>query len=116
MPPDEPMACLYRAPDTAEATLLLHALEADGIPAERVGGSLSNTFGELGADALQVEVWVPKNRLADGRKCIDAYYARRTEPGEPTTSIAPWTCPGCSEENDAGFELCWSCQTERPAG
>lgn len=23
----------------------------------------------------------------------------------------PWVCASCNEENEGGFEICWSCQT-----
>lgn len=26
-----------------------------------------------------------------------------------------WECPGCGESNEPGFEVCWSCQRDRPA-
>lgn len=26
-----------------------------------------------------------------------------------------WTCPQCQEENDAAFEYCWQCQSNRPS-
>lgn len=29
-------------------------------------------------------------------------------------SAAEWTCALCNEKNDAAFELCWNCQTEKP--
>jgi hypothetical protein len=25
-----------------------------------------------------------------------------------------WTCTHCNEPNDAAFETCWNCQTEKP--
>ncbi|MCB9880673.1 MAG: hypothetical protein H6832_10350 [Planctomycetes bacterium] len=39
---------------------------------------------------------------------------RRYEAHHPTTeggAHVAWTCPGCSEEVDEGFEICWNCHT-----
>ena len=110
MPSGEPMVRLYRAPDAVEAALLVHVLGSDGIPARQVGGAATLLWGELGADALLVEVWVPPDRLAEARQSVDRYYASRAE-RQPARSS--WACPGCGEKNEGSFEICWSCQAER---
>ena len=107
---DEPYTLLYRAPDATEAALLVHTLKAEGVPAKAVGGSLQWTWGETGADGLMVEVWVPPDRLEDGRRSIERYYAERRAAAE--VNQPDWTC-SCGETNDGGFVLCWSCQARR---
>lgn len=110
---DDPLVQLYRAPDAAEAALLVHALKAAGVPARSVGGALQWAWGELGADALMVEIWVPRDRVDEARRSIEDFYARRAD-GERSARAEspPWTC-ACGEANDAGFEICWSCQGRR---
>ncbi len=111
MTSEEQMVLAYRAPDAPEAAMLVHVLESDGIPAKQVGGSLTIAFGDLGADALLTEVWVPSDRVAEARKSIETYYATQ---GSTETAATPWTCTKCGEKNDGGFGVCWSCQAELP--
>lgn len=57
------------------------------------------------------EVWVVRNQdyeaalkiVADTIATIDR-----------DAAAEPWVCPSCGERNEASFEVCWSCQTERP--
>jgi len=107
---DSPLTLLYRAPDATEAALLVSTLKGEGVPARSVGGAMQWTWGELGAEALQVEIWVPEEHLERGRALIERYYARAAEEARPRSSA--WTC-ACGEENEPGFELCWSCQARR---
>ena len=108
---DDPHVLLYRAPDATEAAMLVHTLKAEGIAAKSVGGAMQWTWGETGAEALMVEVWVPSNRLEDGRRSIERYYAERRNQADAPEPPA-WTC-SCGETNGGGFALCWSCQARR---
>jgi hypothetical protein len=99
---------LYRATDAREAALLAQALESRGIECRQVGGQASGAFGGLGADALRVDLHVAEERAEEAKRIIEEEQARPREPARA------WTCPACREPNDAGFDLCWSCQTPRP--
>jgi hypothetical protein len=74
------------------------------------GGTVRSAFGELGQDALIVELWVPRDQLAAGREVIEHDQAgHRAGP-----SASPlWRCSKCGSTNEATFDLCWSCQTPR---
>jgi hypothetical protein len=37
------------------------------------------------------------------------------EESNQLTSSAPWLCNACREMNEASFDLCWKCQSERSA-
>jgi len=99
---------LYRAPDSTEAALLANELESHGIPTQQAG-ALELTYGGLGLEAQQVEIWVPAERAAEGRRVIQAYYALH---GGAAT---PWVCPDCGESNASGFEVCWQCARPKAA-
>src|SRR5262245_27582699 len=105
------LALLYRAPDSVEAALLKQALEEQGIPTVPVGGATRAAFGDLGIDALLVELWVPRDQLERGREVIEGVQRLHAE-----REVAPrgaWACPKCGESNEASFELCWNCGTAR---
>lgn len=106
----DPMVRLYRAPDATEAAMLVHVLQSDGIPAKSVGGANAINWGEIGADALIVEVWVPSHLVEAAGQTIEKYYADQADP----ESRSPWPCSSCGEENEGSFEVCWSCQSARP--
>jgi len=80
------------------------------VEALQVGGQAAAGFGELPADALQVEIWIPPDKADLARKTIEEAQDRHKDRG------ALWTCASCREENDGGFELCWNCQSPRESG
>ena len=106
---DDKLILAYRSPDAADAALLAQALEAVGIHTVQSGGQGSGAFGELGADALQVEIWIPADQAELGRKTIDEVQ-RRDAPDGPD-----WNCSKCGETNEGDFEICWSCQAPHAA-
>jgi hypothetical protein len=106
--PKPKMVMLYRAPDATEAAVLAHALEAEGVAATQAGAA-TITYGELGREALQVDVWVSADDADDARKIIEAYYDR----SERTQDQQEWTCSECGEGNGSSFEVCWQCQAPR---
>ena len=110
MESEESMVVLYRASDATEAALILQALAADGIDAIKSGGVASVAFGELGADALLVDVLVRRSSAERARTVVEKLQELPRTDGAPTD----WRC-ACDEENDGSFEVCWSCQTPRPA-
>ena len=102
------MKLLYRATDARQAALLVQALDARGIHCVQSGGAASGAFGELGAEALQVDLHVAEDRLAEAQRIIEEEQAR------PRDGVDAWSCPACSETNEPGFDLCWKCQAPRP--
>ena len=102
---------LYRADDAIEASMYLLALGKADIPSRLVGGQGSITYGELGADAQRVDVFVGEADLAVGRQVIEDLQASRAADSEGT--LEPWTCPSCTEEVERNFDACWNCGTAR---
>jgi len=102
----------YTAKDAEEASLLVLQLRANGVAAVSSETAGAVAFGELPADVLRVKVWVPEDRVDAARQRIEACFEHGG--GAHDASGAPWTCPSCGEENEATFEVCWSCQAVAP--
>ena len=102
------MILLYRASNPREAALLVQALAARGIECTQAGGSSSGGFGELGVEALQVDLHVREDQAAEAKRIIEEEQAR------PRADATEWTCASCNETSEPGFDLCWNCQTPRP--
>ena len=107
------MTLLYRSRDAMEASLLKGKLESCGIRVELSGGQGAIGFGELPADALRIDVWVPASRAAEAAQALTAFHESAARGG--ADGGADWTCGDCGESNGGSFELCWSCQGRRPA-
>ena len=77
---------LYHAADALEAERLCEALDQNGIQSEVIGGALVKVFGDLGADALRVDIWVPADRVQEAMKIVRASLER-----SPKRASSPWT-------------------------
>jgi hypothetical protein len=108
-----PSVLLYRARDQVEASLLVAMIEASGVRAWTVGGQASLAFGELGADAILVDVRVEQSNHARALELVDEYFAsaKREREADPST---PWTCEACGELVESAFSSCWKCEAARP--
>jgi hypothetical protein len=83
-----------------EAHLAAGLLEARGIPCE----VRDNTLGEQ--PPFVPTLWILRD--SDLRAAIELLSER------PDASARPWSCPKCRSQNEAPFDACWSCGTERP--
>ena len=104
------MILAYRAPNSTDAMLLVQALEAAGVATVQAGGQGTIALGELPADVLLIEIWVPFDKAELARKTIEGVQ-RQDRP-----TVPEWSCAGCGETNEGAFELCWSCQVPRATG
>ena len=107
---EQGLSILYRARDSANAALLKTMLDASGVPTRLAGGKAAVGFGELGAGALLVDLMVPTEQLAEGRRLLEAFWRDRADAAE----APPWKCPSCAEANEPSFEICWKCEAKRP--
>lgn len=103
---------LYRARDQVEASLLVAMIEASGVRAWTVGGQAAIGFGELGADALLVDVRVEEANHARALELVDQYFTRTSKSAQAAPA-PPWTCTGCGEQVESTFSNCWKCDTPR---
>ena len=101
---------LYRAVDPNEGALIVQVLDADQIPNSHTNGMSTIGFGELPADARQIDIWIPREHAARARKLIEDYQAL----SDPSRSDRePWACAACGESNHDSFQICWNCQEAR---
>ena len=101
------MRRLYQARDRIEAQFLRDFLDRHLIDATVLGDYLSGAAGELPLD-IYPAVWVVHDAdLPRAEELLARFLAQRTETGPP------WTCNGCGETVEAGFELCWNCGRPR---
>ncbi|WP_448547877.1 putative signal transducing protein [Thalassotalea fusca] len=96
---------------THENRLMTHniknLLEAKGIEVTIKNDFLQGAVGELSAFDAWSEVWVVNEAQFDHAESI-------IKEGLSEQYHGSWTCSHCSESNEASFEVCWNCQTERP--
>ena len=100
-----PSVLLYRARDFIEASLLVAMLEEEGVRAWTGGGHAAIGFGELGADALLVDVRVPRAEHARARELVEEFFAPRRTGSERT-------CEACGAAVLGDMHRCWSCEAE----
>lgn len=106
------MERVYRASDQVSAQLLRSELEAHGVECWIEGEHLAPLLGAaIPAAGRHFNVCVVHDHEAPrARRLVEAWRERRETP----SSLPAWRCPRCDEENEPQFELCWSCQAERP--
>ena len=105
-----PSVLLYRARDFIEASLLVAMLEEEGVPAWTGGGQAAVGFGELGADALLVDVRVSREDHARARELVEEFFI-------PRRAGSSRTCEACGAGVVGDMSRCWSCGAQlEPAG
>lgn len=91
---------VYRAANLLEAHNLKGMLEAMGIPVRLKGEGLVGGMGELPVSEIEVPLMVAATDFTAARNALLAF---------EKPSAGAWYCPGCGEQNEASFELCWQC-------
>ena len=86
-----------------DATLLLQALENEGLSARLRGEHRVSLAGELPLLEAEVELWVEDRDVTRAREVLEALSRPDWAPAQ--------RCKSCGEENPGNFELCWKCQT-----
>jgi hypothetical protein len=98
------MQRVYTAAHLPEAYLVRGLLANAGIAACVFNEYALGAMGELPPAVIHPEVWLEDDRdFALARRVIERYEQDRAATGNRT-------CPGCGEENPAGFEVCWHCR------
>lgn len=109
---DDAVVEVYWAADAPQAHLVKTVLERAGIEVHVVGEMLQQAVGELPmGPATSPRVWVPKEDEARARAVIAEWEKQGSE--DRTEPQAPWTCPGCGEQVDGNFDICWKCQAPK---
>ena len=81
-------------------------LEARGFEIFVKNEHASSIVGDISAFDSWVELWVVDD--ADYAAACSVLANALSKDGD-----AAWICRDCGEENDASFEWCWQCGTER---
>lgn len=81
-------------------------LEQAGVHAVWKNEYASSAIGEIAPLDTWPELWVMND--ADYDPAIQIIANALSSPTAPE-----WECTHCNEKNDAAFELCWNCQTEK---
>ncbi len=84
-------------------------LEAHGFDVVMRNEHAVSAVGELPAFEAWPQLWVLED--ADYNAACAALAGALSDKGAP-----PWRCSGCGEDNDAAFDFCWNCRTDRPPG
>ena len=80
-------------------------IESYGIDTILKNEFAQGAIGEISAFDAWPEIWVLNDN--DYERALDII-----EKSISNASDVEWVCKVCNEENDASFEICWSCQSE----
>lgn len=81
-------------------------LEQAGIRVVWKNEFASGAIGEISSFDTWPELWVIDE--ADYEQAVQIIANALSSPNAPE-----WICTSCNETNDAAFETCWNCQTEK---
>lgn len=99
----EERKCFVAGGNLLQAHTWKGMLEASGIRVELRGEALMGGVGELPVDMQSVELWVTETHYHDANRQLAMLNVQGPE----------WQCVQCHEVNEASFELCWQCSSER---
>lgn len=106
------MKLVYTHENVTMVTHFMNVLQQAGIATV-----IKNQFSAGGAGDLAMgDVW-PELWVLDERQFPEAEdVVARIQGAVESELIGPdWRCSGCGQANASNFEVCWQCQSERPA-
>lgn len=105
------MKRLYTTADIVLIGHLASLLDEAGIPCFVKNQYLSGGIGELPPTETWPELWVRRDHEYALAKEIVEEATRRDVLAEAAPA---WRCPGCGEEVEGQFALCWNCGEAAP--
>jgi hypothetical protein len=102
----EELVTIAKYSDPHEAGMVRAMLESHGIDGLLIGGEINNTLWPLGATIAGVELRVPESQSVRAVEILETH-----REGAASAAQGDWTCLHCGEDVEAGFDVCWSCQT-----
>ena len=96
------MVKAYVAANLQDAHILLGLLQRAGIEARILNANAQGGLGEIPFVHAYPEIWLAREADLQRARALFAEFER-------PASAAALRCPGCGEENPAGFEICWNC-------
>jgi hypothetical protein len=107
MPSDFEEVARYSNP--FEARQALNVLSHNGLNAYIEGENTNSTLWYVGTAIGGVKLLVEPNDKSRALEILSEQVDHDTAMGDP------WQCKNCFAEVDAGFDVCWRCDTERSA-
>jgi len=102
---DEELVKLTSYEHAHEAHVARNAIESAGLYAALNGEHSGNALSYVGSAIGGVKLYVKKKDEVRARQILN----EAQQDDAPT--IPAWICQECDEEVDAGFEICWCCET-----
>jgi len=90
-----------------EASSAQALLAENGIESVTQGGQIKTTMSYYGSVIGGVKLMVSETDAPQARALLEA--TRESLAG--SAASAPWICPRCRSQVDAGFDVCWNCGT-----
>jgi len=102
------MTLIYRASDLLNAHVVAGLLKTNGIDCEVRGESLVGAIGELPlTDDVLPSVWLrDASQMQLALRLIERFEA-------PPNLATQWNCESRGEINEANFDICWKCHSEK---
>ena len=91
-------------PNPQEASIARGALADAGVAGYLVGAETVNTLWYVGTALGGVKLQVARRDVDRATEILGDVHSL-----DDSETVAPWKCPSCGVEVDAGFEICWSC-------
>lgn len=83
-----------------------NVVENAGIPVTLKNEYATGAVGELSPIDSWLELWVSNDEdYEKARKLLESIVSADDK--------VNWVCTHCDEKNDASFDFCWNCQTEK---
>ncbi|RDH80720.1 MAG: hypothetical protein DIZ80_16975 [endosymbiont of Galathealinum brachiosum] len=81
-------------------------IENTGIEITLKNEYIAGAAGDLSPFDTWLEIWVENEDYNKAMQIVDDI--------DNADNSHDWFCSNCHEKNNASFELCWQCQSERP--
>lgn len=100
------MKIVYTNENNFLVSNIKNLIEAQGIEVFVKNEYAQGAIGEISAFDSWPELWIVND--SDFERAMTIVNLSQTSKSAPE-----WQCGGCSEKNDASFEVCWNCQHEK---
>ena len=101
------MPCIFKHPNWAQIHLRQLFLQQHGIETQTRNQHSGLMLGMLPGLAHYPELWVSDEDASRANEALAQFDALESVEGPP------WHCPTCGEANEASFEVCLQCQTNK---
>jgi hypothetical protein len=106
---DDSMKKVYESADGLMVGHIKNLLISGGIQSVIKNEYLANAIGGIPPNECWYEIWVTNElQYDDAKKIIENALSNEEGPN------LPWICPGCGEEHESQFTVCWKCGREMP--